>query len=181
VGGRKGLALGSILVAAGLSVGVAIGRSSKHAEPDDELPLASTRFTEELTDTTPAAAELGGEIIAPPPAPPLPRAPARPVPAPTARPAPGAAGAAAPTIPDAGAPPAEEPPAPQPPDAAAAAPMPEPDPYLVRLGRVFDDNQITSSSWDEDDVSEYSVVPDREVTSSSFDDQDKIDEHPTGR
>jgi hypothetical protein len=51
----------------------------------------------------------------------------------------------------------------------------------VRQGRVFDDNQVTSSSFDEEDVSEYSVVPDREVTSSSFDDQDKLDDHPTGQ
>jgi hypothetical protein len=60
-------------------------------------------------------------------------------------------------------------------------PPPPPDPYLVRQGRVFDDNQITRSSFDEEDVSEYSVVPDREVTRSSFDDQDKLNEHPTGR
>jgi hypothetical protein len=50
----------------------------------------------------------------------------------------------------------------------------------VRQGRAFTEHQITSSSWDEQDVSEYSVVPDREITRSAFDDQDKLNEHPTG-
>jgi hypothetical protein len=62
----------------------------------------------------------------------------------------------------------------------SAAPPPPPDPYLVREGRVFADHDLTTSSWDEADVSEYTVVPDREVTRSSFDDADKLDEHPTG-
>jgi hypothetical protein len=179
VGGRRGFWFGSILVGAGLLAGVVIGRFTRsRGESPEELPLASSRFTEELTDTTPVAA--------PAPEPELPAAevPAAP-PGPTITPAPPSAAAA----PDAGAAPpaAEPPPSPEPappvvvaPAADAGAAPPERDPYLVRQGRVFDDDQVTSSSWDEEDVSEYSVVPDREVTSSSFDDQDKVNEHPTG-
>lgn len=181
--GRRGLALSSVLVVAGLVVGVAIGRSTKHepAQEDEEPALASSRFTEELTDTTPIAA-----VPAPEPAPP-PAAPVAPPPeavAPVVTPAPPPAPAPAPAAPAAVAPPppppvVEAPPAPA--LAPAAPPPPPPDPYLVRQGRLFDDHQITGSSFDESDVSEYSVVPDREVTRSSFDDQDKVDDHPTGR
>jgi hypothetical protein len=204
VSGRRGFALGSILVGAGLLVGLAIGKSSRGpAEAPEEPAPASSRFTGELTETTPAAAPPPAAEIAPAPAPAPPPATAPPpamappVTAPIVTPAssparaPGSpdAGAVA-AAPDAGAvaaaPDAGAAPEPTPPASAAAAPdagaapPPEPDPYLVRQGRVFEDDQITSSSWDEADVSEYSVVPDREVTRSTFDDQDKIDEHPTG-
>jgi hypothetical protein len=186
VSGRRGFALGSVLVLAALIVGVAIGRSTKRESGSDEEPsLASSRFTDELTDTVPSAAApapepeiLPVEVTAPRPA------PAAPIVSPAPRPLPAPARAAAP---DAGAvaPPEPAPvaePAPPPAATPAAVPAPPPpDPYLVRQGRAFDDGQITSSSWDEEDVSEYSVVPDREVTRSSFDDQDKVDDHPTGR
>jgi hypothetical protein len=182
VGGRRGLWLGSILVGVGLLAGVVIGRFTRsRGESVEEPPLSSSRFAGELTDTTPNAA----------PAPEPPAAePAPPPPAPTITPAPPVAAVPAAT-PDAGeSPPADEAPpaaAPPPPPVAevpappAPAAPPEPDPYLVRQGRVFEsDDQITSSSWDEEDVSEYSVVPDHEVTSSSFDDQDRVNDHPTG-
>jgi hypothetical protein len=61
-----------------------------------------------------------------------------------------------------------------------AAPPP-PDPNLVQQGRFFEGGQVAGSSFDEDDVSEYSVVPDHEVTGSSFDDEDRADYHPTGQ
>jgi hypothetical protein len=178
--------LGSVLVAAGLLAGVAIGRSTKSTKsnPTDvavEPSPEPARFEGELTDTTPpppppaAEPEFPPEPLAPPAtAPPV----TAPVVTPAAKPAPPAADvAAAPPAAAAPALPAEPPP----PAAPAAAPLQEPDPYLVRQGRLFDDNQITGSSFDESDVSEYSVIPDRgDITTSSFDDQDKVDEHPTG-
>jgi hypothetical protein len=178
---RRGFALGSGLIAVGV-LGVAIGRSTKSApKPIDEEPsLASSRFADELTDTTPLAAEP-----APEPAPPAAEpAPAPALTAPIVTPAPPAVAAPAPAPPPPApapvAPPAEPPPPPASAAPAAPEPPPPPDPNLVQDGRAFTEGQITSSSWDEEDVKEYSVVPDREVTRSSFDQQDRIDEHPTG-
>jgi hypothetical protein len=178
VDGGKGIALGSALIGIGLLGGLVIGRSGKSPPPPSvALPAASSsRFTEELTDTTPTAV----------PAPPVEEAPAPPrqVTAPVVTPAPRAAKPVAAPPADAGAPPPQAAaPEPPPPEPAAAPPVPvepPPDPALVQQGRVFKNSEITRSSFDDDDVSEYSVVPDHEVTSSSFDDDDRVNEHPTG-
>ncbi|HVU51205.1 MAG TPA: hypothetical protein VHL80_10990, partial [Polyangia bacterium] len=53
--GRVRFALGSGSIVATLLVGVAIGRSTKHEPPSEEPALASTKFSEELTDTTAVA------------------------------------------------------------------------------------------------------------------------------
>jgi hypothetical protein len=53
-------------------------------------------------------------------------------------------------------------------------PPPPPDPMLISQGRVFNDNDVATSSFDESDVVNY------EITRSSFDDSDLINEHPTG-
>ena len=45
---------------------------------------------------------------------------------------------------------------------------------LISQGRVFNQNEVVGSSFDEEDVTNY------EVTRSSFDDSDLINEHPTG-
>lgn len=180
--GSKGIALGSALIGVGLLAGLAIGRSGKSAPaPSKDLPVASSsRFTGELTDTTPAAAPPSSveEVPAPPRA-------ARQITAPVVTAAPRAARpAAAAPPPDAGAPPPQiAEPAPPPPEPEAVTPVPvepPPDPALVQRGRVFRNSEVTSSSFDEEDVSEYSVVPDHEVTTSGFDDADRVNEHPTG-
>jgi hypothetical protein len=182
VTGRRGLALGSILVGFGLVVGIGVGRSTKHTEEAAQEPsLASSRFAGELTDTTPVAAvpvpEPEPASMAAPPPPPA-AAPTAPIVTAAPKPAPVAAAA-----PDAPAPPVAEPEPPAPPATpeAVVAEPPPPDPNLVRQGRAFDNNEITSSSFDDEDVSEYSVVPDHEVTRSSFDDADRANEHPTGQ
>jgi hypothetical protein len=182
----RALALGSGLIGVGVIAGVLIARPTARPSTESEAPSAQAqgqgqqvddeapsrgRFAGELTDTT-----LGAAVAAE--APPAAQAPQTAAPAVT--PAPAAPSAADPA-------PAAPPPEPAPPAAAAAPPAPAappepppPDPYLVRQGRAFDDAQITSSTFDEEDVSEYSVVPDREVTRSTFDDTDHVDEHPTG-
>jgi hypothetical protein len=183
VSGRKGIALGSLLVGAGLFAGVLIGRSSRPSGAGlDDPSWSSSRFGHELTDTTPGAAAPGEETAPPPVAeepamapPPAPRVAAPPAAAAAAPVAPAPAEAPAP----AAAAPAE-PPAPEAALAVAPPAPPPPDPYLVRQGRVFNDEEITGSTWDVEDVSEYSVVPDREVTRSSFDDEDRSNYHPTG-
>jgi hypothetical protein len=45
---------------------------------------------------------------------------------------------------------------------------------LISQGRVFNQNAVIESSFDEQDV------VNREVTRSSFDDQDLVNDHPTG-
>jgi hypothetical protein len=181
MGGRRGIALGSLLVGGGLVAGLLIGRATvpRTRNLAAEPPASSTRFHQELTDTTPLAALPVEEPPAVPPTPsetrqpastaplagvaPAPAKPAAPAPAPAAPPAP----APAPVTPPAAAPEAE--PAP-----------PPPDPGLVSQGRVFNGDSVTSSSFDEADVTEYDPVPDHEVTRSSFDDEDRADSHPTG-
>jgi hypothetical protein len=177
VGGRRALALGSLLIGVG-SLGVVLGRSSVNRSPvvdeNDAPPVASTRVADELTDTTPLAAVPPEE----PPAPIVEPAPAFTAPLVTTAappPVPPAAPAPAPAAP----PPAPAVVAPPPVLATPIAPAP-PAPGLVQQGRFFDANAITSSSFDEDDVTEYDPVPDHEVTSSSFDDADRRDSHPTG-
>ena len=179
MGGRRGLALGSLLVGAGLLAGLLIGRSTVPSarNPAPEPPDTSTRFHQELTDTTPlGAAPQIEDLPAAPPAQsetpqPAVTAPLASVAAPPAKPA-------APAPPPAAAP---APAAPAPVTRPEAAPAPPPpDPGLVSQGRVFNGDSITSSSFDEADVTEYDPVPDHEVTRSSFDDEDRVDSHPTG-
>jgi len=183
VGGR-GVALGASLIGAGLLAGVLIGRSSVSRPTDDEAragddeepALASSRSVEGFVDTTPLAAEPEAQ----PPAVAAPAEPAPAVTAPLVTPAPAPKAAPAPAAPKAPAPaPAAEPNS-TPATPAASPPAPPPDPRLVSQGRVFNDDAITSSSFDDEDVSEYDVVPDHEVTRSSFDDEDRVDRHPTG-
>jgi hypothetical protein len=177
VGGRRGFTLGSLLIGAGLLAGVWIGRSSvsKPLEPvDDEPSLASTRNVEELTETLPVAP--ADEPAAPPTVGVAERPPAT---APVVTAAPPVAAPPAPAPPPVAPAPAE--PAPVEPAPAVATPaVPAPDPSLVSQGRVFNRDSVTSSSFDEQDVTEYDPVPDHEVTSSSFDDDDRVDLHPTG-
>jgi hypothetical protein len=45
---------------------------------------------------------------------------------------------------------------------------------LISEGRVFNQNSVVVSSFDDEDVANYSV------TRSSFDDSDLINDHPTG-
>jgi len=172
------MALGSLLIGVG-SLGVVIGRSSVDAPPaveDDAPPVASTRVVDELTDTTPLAA-------LPPEEPPAPMAEPAPV-----LTAPLVTTAAPPPVPPAAAAPVPAAPPPAPAVVApapvfatpVAPPPPAPDPGLVQQGRMFNTNAITSSSFDEEDVTEYDPVPDHEVTSSSFDEEDRRDSHPTG-
>jgi hypothetical protein len=210
VSGRGFIALGSGLLGMGLLLGVLIGRS-RAPHPVPSLPVSSapppsarepSRFVadRQFTETTPIAEQPTQWPMAATPVQPSPpllgRLPGRTQPpaAAQSRPDGGTFDAAAldasPPLPEAGVipfdagvafPDAAPPPAPQ-----AAPPPPAPDPNLVRQGRVFNDSNITSSSWDEEDVSEYSVVPDRavvpdrEVTRSSFDVQDLENDHPTG-
>ena len=180
MGGSRGLAVGSLLIGVGL-LGVVIGRSSVDPPPvvdeNDAPPVASTRVADELTDTTPLAA-------LPPEEPPAPVAEAAP-----ALTAPLVTTAAPPAKPP--VPPAAPAPTPAAPAPVVAAPAPvfatpvappalAPDPGLVQQGRFFDTNAITSSSFDEEDVTEYDPVPDHEVTSSIFDEEDRRESHPTG-
>jgi hypothetical protein len=181
MGDRRRLALGSLLIGAALVLGVLIGRatvSPSSRQPAGEPSAPSTRFHEELTDTTPLAAPFAEELSAPPPA-----QSEAPEPAVTAA-LPSAARPpvkpAAPAPPPAAAPAAPAPAPVTPPAATAAAAAPPPDPGLVSQGRVFTGDSITSSSFDDEDVTEYDPVPDHEVTRSSFDDDDRVDSHPTG-
>jgi hypothetical protein len=59
-------------------------------------------------------------------------------------------------------------------EALKPPPPPPPDPLLISEGRVFNQNSTVVSSFDDEDVTNYSV------TRSSFDDTDLINEHPTG-
>src|SRR5882672_7099596 len=175
MGGRRGLVLASALVGVGLvGVGVLIGRSTAPAlrRPDDEPPAASTRFRGELTDTTPLAEE-----VPPPPAQSEMLEPAVTAPVASAAPPSVKPAAPAPPPPAASAPAAAIAPAPASSLVATPATAPPPflDPGLVSQGRVFNGESITSSSFDEEDVTEYDPVPDHEVTRSSFDDEDRVD------
>jgi hypothetical protein len=181
VGDRRGFALGSLLIGAGL-LGVVIGRSSvsRSGADDNAPPVASKRVADELTDTTPVAApppeEMPPPALVAEPAPPTLTAPLFTTIAPPAK-------RAAPAAPPTPAAPPAPPPAEPPPAVAKVAEPPTPpwsDPDLVQQGRVFNANSITSSSFDEEDVTEYDLVPDHEVTRSSFDDEDRRDSHPTG-
>jgi hypothetical protein len=182
------LALGSLLVGSGLAAGVAIGRSS--SEHPTEKPIARRAVLHELESPTSS--------------PPRPYVATVPEPAPTSfeeeLPAPPVVVAPPPAAPaPAGAPPAAPapaaPPAPPPPVATAPPPETVPPPPAVGEanmsgGRVFNGNSITSSSFDQEDVTNRELTrssfddadraPDVPLTRSSFDDQDVMDHHPTG-
>jgi hypothetical protein len=209
VSGRGFIALGSGLLGMGLLLGVLIGRArAPQPVPSVSVPappppsarepsrfVAGRQFTETTPNAAPPTQWPTAATPAQPPVPPqIGRLPGRAQPptAAQARPDGGTFDAAAldasPPLPEAGVIPIDAGvafPDAAPPPAPEAAPPP-PDPNLVRQGRVFNERDITSSSWDDEDVSEYSVVPDRvvvpdrEVTRSTFDDQDLENDHPTG-
>jgi hypothetical protein len=181
------LAIGSLLVGAGVVVGVAIGRSSVERPPERS---AARRRIHEVAERAPVARPTA--FAEPPAAPPSEVSAPEPlafVPPPGLAPPPP--GTPSPVPSQQGLPsPAPSPPPPVVMSSPQPMGTPSPQDTTPSRGRVFNGASITSSSFDQEDVTDREVTrsswddadraPDEPLTRSSFDDQDVTDHHPTG-